>query len=279
MINNPIHIDNDFSSDFFSGTGRKMLHPDCRDHHLISLCLSGSVSILSDNTLHEINAPYLLLLSPYTLNQVIPKSDILYTRYNIYFKTSLLSRVFLEHPKFMLSFQKNSVIIPLTEKYAESFLYFVRPLVEADSDFEKKALLTGILLKEISNISKTENNHIEKSKSYINEVLSFVFEHHDEKLTAEIIAKKMFISVSKLSKDFKTQTGITLNNYIIELRINKAKQMLEDGKNVLETAIDAGFVNQCHFIRTFHKKTGLTPFQYKKNNYPHLKGGVFVGAL
>lgn len=86
-------------------------------------------------------------------------------------------------------------------------------------------------------------------------------------LTNKVLADQCKISEVYFRKLFTEQYGIAPRQYIIDIRINKAKQLLTDGilkiNNISEKC---GFSNPYHFSRLFKEKTGLTPTQYLKQN-------------
>ena len=60
--------------------------------------------------------------------------------------------------------------------------------------------------------------------------------------------------------------GTTVNRYIIEFRINKAKELLhQKDLKLVEIAEKLGFNDANYFAKTFKKITGITPTQYKEN--------------
>lgn len=70
---------------------------------------------------------------------------------------------------------------------------------------------------------------------------------------------------TKLSKVFKNIYGQTVFGYLRELRLNKAKQLLDDSKlNITEITYETGWSNPSHFSREFKEKFGLSPKSYTK---------------
>ena len=68
-----------------------------------------------------------------------------------------------------------------------------------------------------------------------------------------------------LSKIFKERYGITLLDYVANVRIHQAKKLIqEEGCSVQEVAEKTGFLSSTVFIRTFKKKEGITPGKYKE---------------
>lgn len=86
-------------------------------------------------------------------------------------------------------------------------------------------------------------------------------------LTNKILANHCNISEVYFRKLFTAQYGITPRQYIIDIRINKAKQLLTDGIFKISAVSEkCGFSNPYHFSRLFKEKTGLTPTEYLKQN-------------
>ncbi len=66
---------------------------------------------------------------------------------------------------------------------------------------------------------------------------------------------------------FPERSGITPRQYIIDVRINRARQLLCEGKlRMSEISEACGFTDPYHFYHMFKQKTGITPSEYKKRN-------------
>lgn len=86
-------------------------------------------------------------------------------------------------------------------------------------------------------------------------------------LTNDVLARKCRISEVYFRKLFAEAYGITPKQYIINARINKAKQLLEDGAMQINAVSEqCGFSDAYHFCRLFRQKTGMTPTEYRKRN-------------
>ncbi len=72
----------------------------------------------------------------------------------------------------------------------------------------------------------------------------------------------------------KDATGNLYKDFLIELRIEKAKELLlNESLSIKETAQNVGYASIPHFIKLFKKMTGETPASFQKNNsVPHDKG-------
>ncbi|NLA62147.1 MAG: helix-turn-helix transcriptional regulator [Bacteroidales bacterium] len=80
------------------------------------------------------------------------------------------------------------------------------------------------------------------------------------------MADKMAMSISQLSRKINGITGYTTISYVLQLKLNKAKTMLEDDNTSITEVSDAcGFYYVSYFSRVFKKEFGLPPSEYKKS--------------
>ncbi|HYH55956.1 MAG TPA: AraC family transcriptional regulator, partial [Anseongella sp.] len=94
----------------------------------------------------------------------------------------------------------------------------------------------------------------------------------EQQISPEKIAHELGLSYSWFRKTFKAYTGIAPGQYLIQLKIEKAKQLLSDpSKSVKEIAYDLKFDSSFYFSKLFKEKTGLPPERYRKKIFPHLK--------
>jgi AraC family transcriptional regulator len=103
-------------------------------------------------------------------------------------------------------------------------------------------------------------------KEYINEYL-----HQDLKLND--IAAIAQLSPYHFLRLFKQRMGITPHQYILHLRIDKAKYLLQHSElNIAEIAIQTGFCDQSHLTRCFKRMMGITPKQLLQTRFASGKG-------
>jgi two-component system response regulator YesN len=88
--------------------------------------------------------------------------------------------------------------------------------------------------------------------------------HFDEDIHLSNISEMVGVSESYLSKQFAKEIGINFISYLTNLRIEKAKEGLENGLKIYDVAEKVGYVNPEHFSRIFKKVTGLSPVAYRK---------------
>lgn len=92
-------------------------------------------------------------------------------------------------------------------------------------------------------------------------------EYHDPDLTNERLARECNMSEVYFRKLFAKYFNISPKQYVIEIRLQKAKQLLAEGvSNISEISENCGFSNPYHFCRAFKQHTGITPSEYRKEN-------------
>jgi two-component system response regulator YesN len=101
-------------------------------------------------------------------------------------------------------------------------------------------------------------NAIEQAKDYLEK-------HFMEKLSIDLICKTLFMSKSQLSHLFKQVTGLTITQYVSELRIKQAKILLSSSNDPIKSiAYMIGYDDNAYFTRCFKKQTGLSPNTYRQ---------------
>jgi len=105
------------------------------------------------------------------------------------------------------------------------------------------------------------------SKKYVVEqIINYFEEHYNEKISLDRIAENMYLSPFYISKIFKSETGDPPINYLIKVRLEKAKELLETGRigSVQTVAEAVGYDDAYHFSKLFKKHFGVSPSQIKR---------------
>lgn len=112
------------------------------------------------------------------------------------------------------------------------------------------------------------------TSAQVSRAIEFMHEHLEQDMTLEQLASAANVSLSHLVRLFKRHTGWTPHQYLIRLRVERAKLWIRCGQRSLkEIAAELGFSDQSHFTRMFKKYTGLTPMQYAvQSGWPHEPG-------
>ncbi len=93
----------------------------------------------------------------------------------------------------------------------------------------------------------------------------YIQNHYAEPISLEEVSTQIGFSLNYFSALFKKETGEGFAKYVIRIRIEKAKELLQDTNfSVSEICFMVGYTNITHFTQNFKKMTGLNPSQYRK---------------
>ncbi len=118
-----------------------------------------------------------------------------------------------------------------------------------------------------SSALQESNNFDSYSKNYVtNKIIDYLNENYAQKISLEKIANNMYLSPVYISRIFKEVTGESPINYLIKIRLAKAKELLEkdDSSNVKAIGTAVGYDDVYHFSKLFKKYYGISPLNYRK---------------
>ncbi len=115
-------------------------------------------------------------------------------------------------------------------------------------------------------LSSRESKIINSIKSFvINKVHYLDSSQRSSYNLSDELSKELHISYSKLSKTFSRVEGITIEHYVLQQRIEKAKELLSYGeKTISEIAFEMGYSSTAHLSSQFKKITGMPPSEFRK---------------
>ena len=211
--------------------------------------------------------PCVIISSPYTVHAMscADKNAERYERFVLYFDENIIDQfdpMFL--PDGLLS-RNSGYMFKLTEEDADYLKHFILAFDPKDK-VELKLFLAAFLNKLILLSPMKNAICVGKSSFYIQDVLQFIAENYVEPLDAGTIAYKFLISRSKLDRDFKQFTGVTIHSFIEMCRLNQAKMLLELRPELSVSAVSTmcGFTGETYFFPFFKKNVGMTPIEYRK---------------
>lgn len=102
-------------------------------------------------------------------------------------------------------------------------------------------------------------------KYVVEQIVNYFEDHYSEKISLDRIAENMYLSTFYISKIFKSETGDTPIRHLINIRLEKAKEILEQNPSlsIKEVAAQVGYEDAYHFSKQFKKHYGVSPSQVK----------------
>ena len=111
----------------------------------------------------------------------------------------------------------------------------------------------------VDNHSDSQSNHIvEKTRSIIES-------NYMNQISIATLAEQVFVTPTYLCMLFKQATGQTINEYITQIRIRRAKQLLADSRiKLYDVCCQVGYLSPSYFSSIFKKYTHMTPREYRE---------------
>ncbi|MDF2927753.1 MAG: AraC family transcriptional regulator [Paenibacillaceae bacterium] len=138
------------------------------------------------------------------------------------------------------------------------------------ADVKVKMHLARILI-QLEAMTRKEQEVSEKAEiphaSYplVKPVMEYLDTHYAEEITTEGITALFYFNRHRLNELFREVTGLSFHQYLVQLRIVKAKELLERGDvSTTQACFESGFNDYSHFIRTFRTLVGMPPGKYAK---------------
>lgn len=140
---------------------------------------------------------------------------------------------------------------------------------ESDNDFfeqtETFAEMNEYLQKRLSALF--EDGEAQKSTYVVKRVMDYIWENYgDSSLSIKELADHVYLTPTYLSNVFKKSAGVTIGQYLVDVRIEKAKRLMKEPKlKFYQVASMVGYEDANYFAKIFKKKTNMTPSEYKES--------------
>lgn len=133
------------------------------------------------------------------------------------------------------------------------------------SEAEDKQEILDISREFLFSVSETINMKTPSSEAVIKKAKDYISEHFAENISLDDVANHVFLNASYLSRLFKQSTGENFRDYIINIRISKAVELIKENKHkIYEISEICGYNNPKYFAQQFKQVTGLSPREYLK---------------
>ena len=207
-----------------------------------------------------------------TIHNQFVQYDHIYERYRVkFYAKDILSSS--EDGWLLSDVLKTSFVKEMCDEdfdliYALSKSIFEANRSEALSELEKARMFIELKLAILKTYTAPSRD-TQHEENYIIDVIKYIYEHLGENLKIEEIATLFFVSKSKLTYDFRAYCNMSIHEYITLERIEKAKDLIENGYMISAVAEMCGFSSSSYFIKVFSSITGMTPLKYQ---FSHAKG-------
>ena len=118
---------------------------------------------------------------------------------------------------------------------------------------------------EFCSLVKQTKSHFNTDNKIIKQIADFINKNFYKKIYIKDIAKTLNFSCEYIERMFKDKTGLTIGQYLLNVRLNQAMILLNGSdRHIFEIAALTGFNSQSYFIKAFKDKYKITPKAYRE---------------
>lgn len=242
------------------------VHPNAYE---LLLFKKGNVDYYIDNHFFHLRPGLLLLIPPNLVHGFYVKDDSPYERIPVHIaqnyadslcakQSNLIQCLIQEAACFFQLSQKQMI---LYETYVDSIIAYLQ-----GENTEKELFVyynLSLILFLVNSASKTLSSPTTDTfPEIIQHALSYIEQYYCEDISVSLIAENLNISPSRLCHVFKDFMGISLWNYVITRRIQKAQLLLKEEVSITAACYECGFRDYSHFIKSFSRIVGISPKKY-----------------
>ena len=243
--------------------------------------LTSGAEMWIDNQRYFLSPNELFLLSTSDQHRIVVHDRKGYERYILYFNP-LYIQPFCTYgisllECFGLRNSKRIHCLKLSVEESQKLITMYKQLLDTQADCNSYAweIKCSILLVEIlifineifmrGTQSKVAENTFSENHHTLMQAMEYIASHYHEDLNAQSISELFGLNRHQLNKLFKEVTGISFHKYLVNTRIIKAKEILEQGGiSTTEACYESGFNDYANFIRTFSNAVGISPKKYAR---------------
>ncbi len=237
--------------------------PGIRDHYLIHYIISGSGLYTTGGRTHTLRAGDCFLVYPNTEASYLADSADPWEYAWVGF-TGSDAAIILQATDFSREkpYIQNT---PCGEEIKRQLLHIYDA---RGNEFEHAVAMTGRLYTMLSlfmhSADKKSDAH-NTVNSYVQKGIEYISSNYSYPITVEDIASYVGLSRSHLFRSFQTVLGVSPKEYLTNLRIKQSCYLLEHSDlSIMAIANSIGFDNSLYFSKTFHKKKGMSPKEFRK---------------
>jgi AraC-like DNA-binding protein len=245
----------------------------CHDFIEFSYVVSGSVTYKIEDKMYKIYEKTLLPFNPGVYHKESLSNGEQTTELHIGFRNIQIDGLPFNY------ILKQSSEVPLEFKqYKEDFHKCCLEIIEEQEACEigKELILKSLIMKLIALFLK-ETNYVKNTKkidrynfpfydksNIVKIILEYFDKNYMNNISLDDMSKNMYLSSVYISKVFKEKTGESPINYLINLRLEKAKDLLISTESLIKSiARSVGYNDAYYFSKLFKKYYGHSPYKFR----------------
>lgn len=234
-------------------------------YFILEYIISGKGYLVVDGKTYALQANDVYLLEPGSSHEYYADKNDPFKKIWVNFRSDVFFNIFNEYDlKQTYVFHDTNILEEMTGIVAlEKISVYNDHIYKAASKY-----LFDVFMKLAE---KTENKA--KESALAQQILAELDKAIDSTISIDEICNALFISRSKMIREFKKHYKTTPHAYLIDRKIGFAKMLLQNSRHSIRSISNhLGFADEHYFANVFKAKTGMTPTQYRKSK-SHITAG------
>ena len=260
----------------WKGMGNRISNYHSHDYPELVVILSGVGKYRIADRIYSVKEGDVLLLNPSDMHQPIPLEG----------EENPSTELIIGFTDIQLR-GRGKNLLPMTEEgpvmhtsgELRQRVFKICSAMEAENTVDKPGryfMLKAYLMQLLILLLREQAEPVKNCQSYsfesinkkyvVEQILNYFEDHYSEKVSLDRIAENMYLSPFYISKIFKSETGDTPIRHLINIRLEKAREILLENRelSIQEVAASVGYDDAYHFSKLYKKRFGRSPSQNRK---------------
>lgn len=245
--------------------------PALRDHYLLHFVSNGHGNFYIDNKCYSLSAGDGFLITPGIVTSYCADIDDPWTYSWIGFRDQnaeyYLNQAGLNEKNPVFSCGNSEALFHIFSQLKTLKQNTISEQIRMTSYLY---MLLALIIENASSFDSHSKAFFSSKDEYIKNAVAYIQTNYSRKLSVSEVSKFIGLNRSYLGTIFKEQTGLSLQNFITNFRIDKAKKLLSDmSMSVGDVSRSVGYDDPLAFSKLFKKNVGISPNAYRKNIKSH----------
>lgn len=234
------------------------------EHFSIGAITAGRSTYIHEQSQFEVSTGTVVLMNPGDVHACNPIEDQPWSYLMLYVETAWLTD--LQHQLGFsddLAFRRFSLTHTADASLFDGLKALYEVLVDPQQDVLRKQSTAVEFFNDVQLRLNPTDPPLREPNFKLERAADFIRDHCTQMLKLEDICEAAQLSPSYLIRAFKQHHGMTPHAFLVNRRIQFARDQLRHGKLIADVALEAGFADQAHFQRAFKQHLAATPGQYR----------------
>ena len=234
------------------------------EHFSIGAITAGRSTYVHEQSHFEVSTGTVVLMNPGDVHACNPIDDQPWSYLMLYVDTAWLTD--LQHQLGFsndLAFRRFAVTHVADRELFDGLKDLYEVLVDQQQDVLRKHSAAVEFFTEVQLRLNPIDQPLREPNFKLERAADFIRDRCTHMLKLEDICEAAQLSPSYLIRAFKQHYGMTPHAFLVNRRIQFARDQLRNGKLIADVALEAGFADQAHFQRAFKQHLAATPGQYR----------------